>query len=948
GWRWTHHGSFRFEGDEEPIEVIEVGEGEAVGPPRTSRGVERLAGPGARRASLLEPGQSLLRYRIQGVLGRGGMGEVYLAEDGRLRRQVAIKTLPQHLARDREHLLRFEREIQAVAAINHPNIVTIHNVEQDGDRRFLTMELVEGETLNRRVQPGGLPLKALLEIAVPLAEALSAAHASGVVHRDLKPSNVMVSDDGRLKVLDFGLAKLRDDAETITALDQMIGTLAYVAPEQLRGEKVDPRADVFSFGVILFELASGERPFRGSGPSLMYSVLNSEPAALESLRPDLPEDLTRLIGQCLVKRPGERRLDASGLARRLSALRREVRGGRGARTGGPTRSRFSSWGLSARRSLGAAALLAAGLAVAAALLALRPRDGGGQEGAAPASAKIAAPRLVFVPCGQKDGAEEDFLADGLSAEITSRLAAEKNLEVISHISARRYRQAERSLQEIGEELRVTHVARCEVSRRGKDPTHVQLDLELFELGESNRLIYSRSFDHGGEDLYQLQREISRRVVSALGFTFGQSPETAEPTPSSAAFMEFIRGRHTASVPDYTLENQRRAVGHFRRATELDPGFLEAWAELAKAEAFFFHLRHDTSPQQAARARRAADRALALGPLSAQARLADGMVHYWTERAYGKALEDLRYAEGLLKNDPEIYASMAFVLRRQGRGEEALRKLHRAVELNPRDAALTTHTGATAIWLRRYAEARSTLRNAIEIEPERPMAFWLEAQALWLWTGSTETARQALEAMPSAETDERVHWYWFLQLYHERRPRAARERLALDPDGWIDISSFSAPVALPEAMTWQLEGDEERAREAWSRALEALRHKVDSSPRRMADARLASAFALALAAAGEREAALEASSRALESRPLSLDAYEGPSYRIHRAHVHVLLSEPEEAVERLAELLQIPSRLSVPLLRLDPRWDPLRGRADFQALIAGGESDPRAEDRTSGR
>ncbi|HEY0787824.1 MAG TPA: serine/threonine-protein kinase, partial [Thermoanaerobaculia bacterium] len=258
-------------------------------------------------------GTTLNHYRIVKSLGSGGMGDVYAADDTRLGRRIALKVLPPSMAADRARLTRFEREARAVAALNHPNVVTIYSVEQAGEVHFLTMELVEGKTLTSLIPPEGLPLRDLLRIAIPLTEAIAAAHRAGIVHRDLKPANVMLGADGRLKVLDFGIAKLsarelRADTFTastlvnVTAEHNVIGTAAYMSPEQAEGKTVDHRSDIFSLGVILYELATGSRPFHGeSTASLISSILRDQPPPLASVRAVFPAELDRIVARCLSK-----------------------------------------------------------------------------------------------------------------------------------------------------------------------------------------------------------------------------------------------------------------------------------------------------------------------------------------------------------------------------------------------------------------------------------------------------------------------------------------------------------------------------------------------------------------------------------------------------------------------------------------------------------------------
>jgi Tol biopolymer transport system component/predicted Ser/Thr protein kinase len=283
-------------------------------------------------------GTTLGHYRVDRELGSGGMGEVYAAEDLKLHRQVALKVLSAPLAGDAERRQRFEREAQAVAALNHPNIVTIHSVEQSGDVHFLTMELVAGKPLSELIPPRGLPLERVLKVAIPLADAVSAAHQRGITHRDLKPANIMIADDGRVKVLDFGLAKLKESpaanaatmlaTQSLTGEGRILGTVAYMSPEQAEGRPVDHRSDIFSLGIVLYEMATGERPFKGdTSVSVLSSILKDTPRAITEVNHELPRDLGRIVRRCLMKDPEQRYQSAKDIRNDLEEVKQGLESG---------------------------------------------------------------------------------------------------------------------------------------------------------------------------------------------------------------------------------------------------------------------------------------------------------------------------------------------------------------------------------------------------------------------------------------------------------------------------------------------------------------------------------------------------------------------------------------------------------------------------------------------
>ncbi len=314
-------------------------------------------------------------YRVLRLLGKGGMGEVYAAEDTRLHRTVALKLLPAALAADPDRRKRFEREAQAVAALNHPNIVTIHSVEEAGDVLFLTMEAVEGRTLKDVMDAGALPIDTVLRVAAAMSAALAAAHQRGITHRDLKPANIMVTPDGRVKVLDFGLAKLREaereaaaeqptrmHSDNLTGEGRIIGTVAYMSPEQAEGKPVDQRSDIFSAGVVLHEMAAGERPFKGDTDiSLISSILKDTPSSITDLRPDLPAGLARIVRRCLAKDPERRYQTATDLRNDLEELKQDLDSGAAAKPAPVTAARRHRGAKTLAIGLVAIAAVAAGL-----------------------------------------------------------------------------------------------------------------------------------------------------------------------------------------------------------------------------------------------------------------------------------------------------------------------------------------------------------------------------------------------------------------------------------------------------------------------------------------------------------------------------------------------------------------------------------------------------------
>jgi TolB-like protein len=441
----------------------------------------------------LTPGFRLGRYEIRRSLGAGGMGEVYLARDDRLRRDVALKVLTGDFVASPEYLARFEHEARAVASVNHPNIVVLYSIEEHEDTRFITMELVEGTTLGERIRPGGLPVPDLLSVAIPLAEALAAAHDKGIVHRDLKPANVMVTPEGRVKVLDFGLAKLMTPedphARTVTAISNagvVMGSVPYMAPEQIRGGSIDARSDLFSFGIILYELATGVRPFPGSSFADVYSsILRDVPGPLARARSDLPAGLIAIIDRCLEKRADDR----FGSAREaLNAMRAVERAGPDAL-------------------------------------------------ATPAPANTVASIAVLPFVNRSASREDEYFSDGLADELLNVLAKIRGLRVAARTSAFTFKGKDATVAEIGRALNVATVLEGSVRTSG---ARVRIAVQLVKVSDGYPL-WSETFDRMLDDVFAVQEDIARAVVRELRATL--LGDSSTPADSGELRDEVSRALH---------------------------------------------------------------------------------------------------------------------------------------------------------------------------------------------------------------------------------------------------------------------------------------------------------------------------------------------------------------------------------------------------------------------
>jgi non-specific serine/threonine protein kinase len=875
----------------------------------------------------------LAHYRLVEKIGEGGMGVVWRATDTILDRDVAIKLLPDEVARNPERLARFEREARTLASLDHPNIVTIHSVEEADGHRFLTMELVRGKTLAGMISRQALPLDEFFRIATALADAVNAAHDRGVTHRDLKPANVMIGDDGRVRVLDFGLAKLRDPRSdagapvettlTTTRPGHVVGTVPYMSPEQVQGKPVDHRTDVFSLGVVMYQMATGERPFEGeSQADRIASILTRVPPAVDDVRSDLPHHLGRIVRLCLEKDPSRRYQSALDVRNELADLERELST---ASITTEARAQVATERRRGRRNL-AIAVTALALVAAAVLLGLLSprwwRD-------PPTDART---RIVVLPFENLGPPEDAYFADGVTQEITGRLAAVGSLGVISRKSALQYAATDKTMPEIGDELDVAYVLGGTVRwTQGDDgESRVRIMPELIRVSDDTH-VWADSYDRVLRDTVRVQSEIALQVVEELGVNLldRERPVLEERlTDDTGAYQAYLRGLYFETRPHFTWDNRKEAIAGYQRAVELDPDFAVAWARLAAAHGSMYFFRADLSPERLAAARSAAERALALAPESPRVRLALGHYYLLAQRDSEGALREFEIAEQGLPGSVELFVAKAFVYEVQGRWEEKLAALREAARLSPREADVITRLGLTLWCVREYPEAIETFDRSIALAPDQMWPYVGKTLCYWSWTGPVPEAKTALRGAPDQDASW-VRWSWFWAEMFDGRYREALAGLDSETEGWIRHKMFSRPNALLAAFAHDALGETEQARRAYEIAARQLEEAMEEQPD---DPRLHSSLGIAWAALGRRDEAVREGLRGVELLPISRDAFYGQSHTFDLAHVYTLVGESEEAIERLDFLLSNPSFVSARFLRNDPRWDRLRGDPAFEELL----------------
>ena len=589
-------------------------------------------------------GETVSHYKIRSKLGSGGMGVVYEAEDTQLGRRVALKFLPENLAHDPPTMERFQREARAASALNHPGICTVHAIDRHEGQHFIAMELLEGETLAVRIRERSFELIEILDLTIQVADALESAHSKGIVHRDLKPANVFVSSRGLAKILDFGLAKidkrsttLHADSEAptaahdLTAAGTTLGTVAYMSPEQARGQLTDARTDLFSLGTVLYQLATGSKPFSGATSAVVFeAILNQDPPPLEQLNPSLPQELGRIIGKALEKDRTLRYQTATDLKTDLMRLKRDVDSGSGRQAKADSRD----------------------------------------------SAVRAAERSVAVLYFENmSGVKEDeYLRDGVTEDIITELLKIKGLKVFTRPSVLAFRDKPTPATQIGQQLGAAFVLTGSLRRAGN---RLRINAQLVDT-KTDFPLWSERYDREMEDVFEVQDEIARKIAGALRVTLSPQEEedlAAKPTENLQAYDLYLRGKSYARR--LTRQDLEFALQMFENAVTMDADFALAHA----ANAIFcaqYYANFQRDADWAARAKKAAERAIALQPELPDVQVAQAWIRY-IEGDLEDAIQRVSQAISRKPNCEGAYYLLGRALFAAGRYQEVIDMADKAVD-----------------------------------------------------------------------------------------------------------------------------------------------------------------------------------------------------------------------------------------------------------------------------
>ncbi len=863
-------------------------------------------------------GQTVSHYKILDKLGEGGMGVVYRAHDTKLDREVALKFLSLYLASEPLEKERFLREARAASALNHTNITTVYEIDEYSEQVFIAMELVEGKTLKQLIKTGSLPVKQVLEIAIQVCDGLTAAAEKQIVHRDIKSDNILVTSKGQPKIMDFGLAKVKGDAKRSQS-GSTAGTAAYMSPEQAAGEEVDHRSDIFSFGVVLYELLTEHLPFKGDHPAaLAYSILNEEPAPMARYSEKATDGLQRIVSKALAKDKQERYQHIDELG---ADLRRERKNMEYARTPSsenlpPTKKKTS------RNKILAAGIVAAALITAYLLI---PKFIGPDSKESDSGRKM----LAVLPFENLGAPDDEYFADGITEEITARLANFQQLGVIARTSVLQYKKSSKSISEIGGELGVDYILegtiRWQRSPEGK--SRVRVTPQLIRVKDATHL-WAEVYDENMAEVFQVQSDIAKKVTSALDLALLEPEKKsleAKPTENVEAYNFYLSGNtyfYFAGAKD-----RRIAMEMYQKAIELDPEFATAYTRLSQVlTELYWH--HDPEEKFLVQAKEAVGKAFQLQPGLPEGHMALGSIYYH-DHQYEKALREFDIAHKGLPNNADLLAEIGYVQRRQGKFDESTVTFKKAMELDPRSSEIAQSIAVNFRRKRNYSEAERYFDRAIALSPDRGILYENKAELYIGWKGDIAKARGVLEQGEKKVESGSLDGAWHLVELLDGNYQKALTRLT-GPEAFFE--GDTSIYYLTKAFTYGLLHQSASERAFYNSARVFLGRKIETKG---GESRYHGQLGIAYAGLSRKKEAVQEGKKGVELLPISRDAFQDGPFRLTElAQIYVMVGEYDTAIEQLEYLLSIPSEISVPLLRLDPRWAPLRNNPRFQKLVAG--------------
>ncbi len=865
------------------------------------------------------------RYEVIEELGKGGMGKVYRVFDTKIEEEVALKLIQPGISSDKKTIERFRNELKIARRIAHRNVCKMYDLGSEEETHYITMEYVPGESLKSMIgMMGQLSAGQAVFIAKQVCEGLAEAHRLDVVHRDLKPSNIIIDREGNTHIMDFGIAR-SPQVKGITGPGKIIGTPEYMSPEQVEGKEVDKRSDIYSLGVILYEMTTGRLPFEGDTPlSIALKHKTETPQDPQKINIQIPEDMSQLILRCMKKDKDKRYKDTKELLSELtkieegiSTVERIVPAGKRTTSREITVTFMKPWAM-------IAGLIAVVVVAVIAFLYFR------REAPAPPSPETK--MLVVLPFENLGPVEDEYFADGITEELTSRLSALHGLGVISRTSAKQYKDSAKTTRQIGEELGVDYIlegtVRWDRSAEGKG--RVRVTPQLIRVSDDTHL-WSDSYNRALEDIFSVQSEMAEQVAKQLDIVVLE-PERktlySKPTDNLDAYDLFLRGAtHTENgIVNRITGEINQGIELMKKAIELDPDFTFAYIGLAHVHALAYHSGIDRTEERKTKARDVVDKVLELEPDLPEAQAALGRYYYYVLQDYERTIE---LFESIQKARPNLAPSyLGGIQMRRGNWEQAAEIYEKTFKLNPRNSGVAHFTGLIYERMRKYEEAADWFDRALSINADAIWSQFGKVRVLYLSNGDTEKARSLLETLPLHRFND---YWWILNGMLERNFQGVLGRLDSLSYDVAEGEYFNFYKHLAYAMVYQALNNQSLVKIHAEEARIALEEALREHPE---DSRIHTSLGLVYAYLGRKEEAIREGKRAVSLYPLSKDAYGAPHYVNSLAMIYTVVGEYEEAINQLEYLMSIPSGdiVSISVLRLDTMWDPLRQHSRFQSLL----------------
>ncbi len=803
----------------------------------------------------LPPKTQLGRYEIRSLLGAGGMGEVYLAQDTSLNRKVALKVLPAEVASNQDRMRRFKQEATAAASLNHPSIAHIYEIGEESGLNFIAMEYVDGSTLRQKIHEPEEELSKLLRILQHVAEGLAKAHDAGIVHRDLKPDNIMITSDGHAKILDFGLAKLIEQQTSTSSVSSeeptilqhstpgvILGTMGYMSPEQAQGKSkdIDNRSDIFSFGCILFEAITGQKAFSGKDHIEALNKIIREPVPpLAAFNPNAPADLQRIVRRCLAKDPDQRYQNIKDVAIELKEVRRAMQEGdtnvppvssaaRDARTMWHSETtRVQSQAATAERSASTRASSAEFIvnelkrhktatvigAIAVLILSLAAVFGIRSYLHAK-STEVAVESIAVIPfVNESKDANAEWISDGLTESIINNLTQLPNLKVIARSSVFRYKGRESDPLAVGKELGVRAVLTGRLMQRGDT---MVISAELVDIRD-NKQLWGEQYERKLADMLSVQREIAREITTNLRPTLSgmeQSRMDKQFTANAEAFQLYLKGRFYWNKR--TPADFQKAIAFFQQAIEKDPNYALAYSGLADTYALLTAYTTEPARQVMPKAKEAALKALALDDKLAEAHASVGQIARYYDYDFATAEREYRRALELNPNYPTAHQWLAEQLSALKRPDEAIAEIRRALELDPFSLIMNRIYADILVAARRYDEGIEEYKKVLELEANFMTTHYFlgrayEAKGMYdeavrEYSLTARNGPEAKDALARSEAYKKSGWNAYVQMNLDQLVVHSPER-RFPP--FLIATLYARLNKKDEALEWLEKGYEER-------------------------------------------------------------------------------------------------------------------------------------------